>query len=672
MRRRLREKMGFRSAQSAPQGVLFDSPYASDTEMGPGEDGPPSRPPPSPPLLLAKSADSAAAAGAAALAGALPAPLSRVSRSTPDLLRTEQDEEPGRTETLGTSQGEQLDNDKLSEVKGHLEIALLEKYYLQLGRRLAAPARVSRAEEELQRLRGDSGLEAKLEKEKERRRKAEFELQRLRDENAAAATTATTATTVGASVADSAIPAPPLAEDSRDSANSASPPRGLLGPARLRWRRALAALSSDLGANPEPPPPEPDEPLSGRRLTENMRRVRRGFKPVSLFMRNLKALSVWQSVYTSAIAFVVYMYAVWHGWAVPMFLLFAIIRLSLNYLIAKGWKIHWSIVPALVIPEPEVPRDDLSVTEKFQLVLDVAQRAQNLFGKVADILEKIKNLLMWADLEATRQLYRVLWIAFVASSILPAPLLWTLFGLGLGVRAFLVAPVFHRFPSIRLKYDTARRLWQQLPTDAQRNERPALNTRRGGGSHLGRSSSAQGLVGSGSAEEALDPRRRSFHAIFSLPDSERPLPVCEGGWRCCLIQRDRRISSDYIRSGFLYVTQNYLCFENTRSVSSKKNKVISLKSITEVQKYKVLSMLPGAGMGISIKTPDTVKPLIFGAMVHRDDAYDAIMEQYSRMGPPPAPPPPPPLPLPRGPSAAGIKFDGSASPHTLPKTACKK
>ncbi|XP_078466847.1 GRAM domain-containing protein 4 [Lampetra planeri] len=665
MRRRLREKMGFRSGQSAPQGVLFDSPYASDNELGSGEDGPPPQPPPSPPLRLAKSADSAAvagaaggaAAGAAALAGALPAQLSRVSRSTPDLLHMEQDEEPGRTETLGTSQGEQLDNDKLSEVKGHLEIALLEKYYLQ---------------EELQRLRGDSGLEAKLEKEKERRREAERELQRLRDENAAAtpntATTATTAT-VGASDAGSAIPAPPKAEDSRDSANSASPPRGFLGPARLRWRRALTALSSELGANPDPPAPEPVEPLSGRRLTENMRRVRRGFKPVSLFMRNLKALSVWQSIYTSAIAFVVYMYAVWQGWAVPMFLLFAIIRLSLNYLIAKGWKIHWSIVPTLVTPEPEVPRDDLSVTEKFQLVLDVAQRAQNLFGKVADILEKIKNLLMWADLEATRQLYRVLWIAFVASSILPAPLLWTLFGLGLGVRAFLVAPVFHRFPSIRLKYDTARRLWQQLPTDAQRNERPALSTHRGGGGHLGRSSSAQGLLGSGSAEEASDPRRRSFHAVFSLPDSERPLPVCEGGWRCCLIQRDRRISSDYIRSGFLYVTPNYLCFENTRSVSSKKNKVISLKSITEVQKYKVLSMLPGAGMGISIKTPDTVKPLIFGAMVHRDDAYDAIMEQYSRIG---SPPPPPPLPPPHGPSAAGIKFDGSASPHTLPKTACKK
>ena len=31
----------------------------------------------------------------------------------------------------------------------------------------------------------------------------------------------------------------------------------------------------------------------------------------------------------------VYMNAVWHGWAVPMFLFLAILRLSLNYLIAR-------------------------------------------------------------------------------------------------------------------------------------------------------------------------------------------------------------------------------------------------------------------------------------------------------------------------------------------------
>lgn len=31
----------------------------------------------------------------------------------------------------------------------------------------------------------------------------------------------------------------------------------------------------------------------------------------------------------------IYINAVWHGWAIPMFLFLAILRLSLNYLIAR-------------------------------------------------------------------------------------------------------------------------------------------------------------------------------------------------------------------------------------------------------------------------------------------------------------------------------------------------
>lgn len=33
------------------------------------------------------------------------------------------------------------------------------------------------------------------------------------------------------------------------------------------------------------------------------------------------------------------------------------------------------------------------------------------------------------------------------------------------------------------------------------------------------------------------------------------LLVCENGWRCCLINRDRKMPTDYIRNGVLYVTE---------------------------------------------------------------------------------------------------------------------
>ncbi|KTG05325.1 hypothetical protein cypCar_00021492 [Cyprinus carpio] len=41
----------------------------------------------------------------------------------------------------------------------------------------------------------------------------------------------------------------------------------------------------------------------------------------------------------------------------------------------RGWRIQWSIVPEVSEPV-EPPKEDLTVSEKFQLVLDVAQKAQ--------------------------------------------------------------------------------------------------------------------------------------------------------------------------------------------------------------------------------------------------------------------------------------------------------
>uniref|UniRef100_F7AIC1 GRAM domain containing 4 n=2 Tax=Monodelphis domestica TaxID=13616 RepID=F7AIC1_MONDO len=89
--------------------------------------------------------------------------------------------------------------------------------------------------------------------------------------------------------------------------------------------------------------------------------------------------------------------------------------------------------------------------------------------------------------------------------------------------------------------------------------------------------------------------------------------------------------TDYIRNGVLYVTENYLCFESSKSGSSKRNKVIKLVDITGIQKYKVLSVLPGSGMGIAVSTPSTQKPLVFGAMVHRDEAFETIFGQYMKI-----------------------------------------
>ncbi|XP_036433252.1 GRAM domain-containing protein 4 isoform X1 [Colossoma macropomum] len=533
----------------------------------------------------------------------------------PSLRDPEEPRDPAGSGSLNmtTVQDLRSDSERLNEVKGHLEIALLEKHFLQ---------------EELRKLREETNVDTlKQELEKERGRRLDLE-QKMSE-------------VLKSRLEDS--PPQPTRKQQSPSANGAEKQQKQTLCSRLqKWLYdRFGVYIEDFRFQPEENTVEPEEPLSAKRLTENMRRLKRGARPITNFLRNLSALSNWHSVYTSAIAFIVYMNAAWHGWAIPMFLFLAILRLSLNYLIARGWRIQWSIVPEVSEPV-EPPKEDLTVSEKFQLVLDVAQKAQNLFGKMADVLEKIKNLFMWVQPEITQKLYIGLWVAFISSCVLPYKLMGLVIGLYAGIKFFIIDFLFKSCPKLRDKYDTPYIVWNNLPTDPQLKERSnATVSRRLSGCEkiqpvVSRGSLATIPSGVSREEEsgrAHNTKKGAFHEIFNLSETERPLPVCENGWRCCLINRDRKMPTDYIRNGVLYVTENYLCFESSssRSGSSKKNKVIKLVDITDIQKYKVLSVLPGSGMGISIATPSTQKPLVFGAMIHRDEAFEAIFTQYMKI-----------------------------------------
>ncbi|XP_076412637.1 GRAM domain-containing protein 4 isoform X2 [Peromyscus maniculatus bairdii] len=498
--------------------------------------------------------------------------------------------------------------DRLNEIKGHLEIALLEKHFLQ---------------EELRKLREETNSEM-LRQELDRERQRRIELEQKIQEVLKAR-----------SEEQPAQPQQPPKGQSQASNGSGTDRRsqGLSSRVQKWFYERFGEYVEDFRFQPEENTVETEEPLSARRLTENMRRLKRGAKPVTNFVKNLSALSDWYSIYTSAIAFTVYMNAVWHGWAIPMFLFLAILRLSLNYLIARGWRIQWSIVPE-VSEAVEPAKEDLTVSEKFQLVLDVAQKAQNLFGKMADILEKIKNLFMWVQPEITQKLYVALWAAFLASCFFPYRLVGLAVGLYAGIKFFLIDFIFKRCPRLRAKYDTPYIIWKNLPTDPQLKERAGATVSRRLQTTSSRSYVSSAPAGLSKDEEAgrfHSTKKGNFHEIFNLTENERPLAVCENGWRCCLINRDRKMPTDYIRNGVLYVTENYLCFESSKSGSSKRNKVIKLVDITDIQKYKVLSVLPGSGMGIAVSTPSTQKPLVFGAMVHRDEAFETIFSQYMKI-----------------------------------------
>ncbi|XP_062299512.1 GRAM domain-containing protein 4 isoform X2 [Scomber scombrus] len=530
------------------------------------------------------------------------------SRDTEELLR---DPAGSGSPTMAAAiqDFQRSESDRLNEVKGHLEIALLEKHFLQ---------------EELRKLREETNVDS-LRQELERERSKRLDLEQKMNE-------------VLKSRLEDSPPQPPRKQQSpSNNGTEKQQQQKEVWSSRLqKWLyERFGVYIEDFRFQPEESTVEAEEPLSAKRLTENMRRLKRGARPVTNFLRNLSALSNWHSVYTSAIAFIIYMNAAWHGWAIPMLLFLAILRLSLNYLIARGWRIQWSIVPE--VSEPMEPsKEDLTVSEKFQLVLDVAQKAQNLFGKMADVLEKIKNLFMWVQPESTRKLYICLWVAFITSCVLPYKLMGFMMGLYAGIKFFIIDFLFKSCPKLRDKYDTPHIVWNSLPTDPQLKERTNATVSRRVQPVASRSSLATVPCGVSREEEAgrfHSTKKGAFHEVFNLSESERPLAVCENGWRCCLINRDRKMPTDYIRNGMLYVTENYLCFESSssRSGSSKKNKVIKLVDITDIQKYKVLSVLPGSGMGISIATPSTQKPLVFGAMIHRDEAFEAIFTQYMKI-----------------------------------------
>ncbi|CAJ1054426.1 GRAM domain-containing protein 4-like isoform X2 [Xyrichtys novacula] len=506
------------------------------------------------------------------------------------------------------------DVERLHEVKGHLEIALLEKHFLQ---------------EELRKLREETNVDF-LRQELERERCKRIDLEQKINE-------------VLKTRLEDSPPQPPRKQQSPSNNGAEKQPKEIWSSRLQKWlHEQLGAYVEDFRFTPEENTVEAEEPLSAKRLTENTRRLKRGAQPVTTFLKNLSALSNWHSVYTSAIAFIVYMNAAWHGWAIPMFLFLAILRLSLNYLISRGWRIQWSIVPEVSEPM-EPPKEDLTVSEKFQLVLDVAQKAQNLFGKLSDVLEKIKNLFMWVQPESTRKLYICLWVAFITSCVMPYKLIGSMMGVYAGIKFFIVDFLFKSCPKLRDKYDTPYMVWNTLPTDPQLKERTNAAMSRRVQPAVSRSSLPAvscGLTKEDETNRTHSTKKGAFHEIFNLQETERPLAVCENGWRCCLINRDRKMPTDYIRNGVLYVTENHLCFEgsSSKSSSSKKNKVIKLLDITDIQKYKVLSVLPGSGMGISIATPSTQKPLVFGAMIHRDEAFEAIFTQYMKIMTTPKPP----------------------------------
>lgn len=389
------------------------------------------------------------------------------------------------------------------------------------------------------------------------------------------------------------------------------------------------------------------DPLTVKKLKENIKRFRNDAKPIVGTVKGVRRLLMWRSPSVTLIAFVVYMYSVWIGWLVPVVLFMMIFRLSLNYLTYRGWNIN---IVLLAEPEDEDRNKDsetfkdLGMSDKFNLVVQVARQVQNILGKLADNLEKLKNLLMWRQPESTMQLYLTICVGFILSCVLPGKTLFTLIALYGGIKMFIIEYIFTRFPRMKRRHDSTYRIWKGLPTDSELEkqyqkaaiDRPLfvnlednildqveipIKPRVRFSSVLPVRPDSEPTASS--EADQLHDDDKGFCDLFTLPIAEHPLPGWRGGRRCTLINKDKSLTAAF-KHGKLYLTRSFLCFERSKTTAMK-NIVIPLSEITKVEKAKPYAWMPGGGMSIEVTVQDQDKPYMFGAILNRDECFDSIV-----------------------------------------------
>ncbi|XP_077995617.1 GRAM domain-containing protein 4-like isoform X2 [Glandiceps talaboti] len=367
--------------------------------------------------------------------------------------------------------------------------------------------------------------------------------------------------------------------------------------------------------------------LSVKKLKENIKRFTTCTKPIVNFIKVVYVILCWKAPALSLLFFSVYMYSVWCHWLLSLFLGVILYCLTKNYMTAKGWHINLSLLPYHHIEEDSEGDKVLGMSDKFQLVLQVARKVQNTLGIVADSLEKLRNLFLWEHPESTRKLYATVCVAFIASIFLPGPFLFKLIGLFLGLKMFIINNIYRKFPKVKDRYDTVQKIWKELPTEAVLIKRKSIAERE---QYILPASAviASPPVQTGSsspttARAVLSNENQTFCHLFALPPSEAPLPDWQGGKRCTLISKEKTLTGAF-KNGKLYLTRSFLCFERSKNPTPK-NLVIPLTDITALEKAKPYGFLPGGGMAIDVHVTGIDKPYLFGAMMNRDEAYDSII-----------------------------------------------
>lgn len=364
-------------------------------------------------------------------------------------------------------------------------------------------------------------------------------------------------------------------------------------------------------------------PLQAKKLKDNVQRLASSSKPWRELGSFLVGVIQWKNASLSLVMFLIYMYCVWTGWVLQLLLMIMIIHLTVNYLRIIGMAEQFGFHSNRRSFENEY--GTLGFSDKIQLIREVAQRVQNVSETVSDNLEKAENLLYWYQPQATRKIYTFLWIFFVISVCLPNSYTLTLMGLGVGFKVFIIDNIYRKYPKVKEKYDGMAKLWRSLPTKAELLQRQSMTEDQ----LLSSTSNTTDVVSSTTSLVSLPDTL--FCERFQISIEEIPLDGWQSGKRCSIIDRERPLSGS--KSGRLFLTHRFLCFERSPRPNDTADRfVIPLRDITSFAKAKPFAVLPGSGMSLEVTLKNNEKPVIFGAILHRDQAYQSICDQAMILG----------------------------------------
>ncbi|KAE9412892.1 hypothetical protein Angca_004593, partial [Angiostrongylus cantonensis] len=221
----------------------------------------------------------------------------------------------------------------------------------------------------------------------------------------------------------------------------------------------------------EPKQPRVDnQRLSATALHRDLKRCYIFLHPVIEVATALHDSLLWKNPIHTLLLALVYTYSIARGWLASLILLLLWTQLSLNYLKAtKNIDIGLYFLPR---KEVAMPKFDITGA---QMILDVAQIAQNLLNFAANFLEKVHSLLTWKDRRVTFVFYCLTIYWLTLSLIFSTGTCLGMCGITLGIRIFITTYLFHRFPRLRKRLDTYGWFYRNLPVKATADILPFMS-----------------------------------------------------------------------------------------------------------------------------------------------------------------------------------------------------